>query len=145
MGENPVSARINDPPFHRFLAMQVEHVDEGTGVVRLRLPYQPVFARSATVPQIHGGVTAAFIDIVGDYALVALIGNAVPTLHLSVDFLRMATDTALIGTAKVVKAGRSVGVVDVEVHDEQGRLIAIGRGTYSIAAANATSDAPPPG
>ena len=30
-----------------------------------------------------------------------------------------------------VPLGRSVGVVDIDVHDDQGKLCAIGRGTYS--------------
>ena len=47
------------------------------------------------------------------------------------DFLRPGTNTDLTATAKTRRLGRSVGVVDIDVHDDQGKLCAIGRGTYS--------------
>jgi len=37
----------------------------------------------------------------------------------------------LITTAKVRRAGKSVGVVDVDVFNEQKALVAVGRATYS--------------
>jgi hypothetical protein len=43
-------------------------------------------------------------------------------------------DTALIVTATVRRSGRMVGVVDVDVADEAGRLLAIRRATYATAA-----------
>ncbi len=125
---------IDDPPFHKFLNIGVESVDTKNGVVTLRLPFQAAFCRSPDVPQIHGGVTSAFIDIAGDYALVAVLGYGVPTINLRIDFLRMAENTDLVAVAKVIKSGRTIGVVDITVTDDKGRLIAIGRGTYSTRA-----------
>ncbi len=125
---------VDAPPFHRFMKMRVESVDFEKGVVVMRLPFQAAFTRSDKVPQIHGGVSAAFIDIAGDYALVALLGHGVPTINLRIDYLRMAENTDLIATARVVKAGRSIGVVDIEVRDESSRVVAIGRGNYSTRA-----------
>jgi acyl-coenzyme A thioesterase PaaI-like protein len=40
-------------------------------------------------------------------------------------------NTALTATARVRRAGRSVGVVDVDVTDSAGNLVAIGRASYS--------------
>ncbi len=37
----------------------------------------------------------------------------------------------LAATATVRRAGRTVAVVDIDVHDAEGRLVAIGRGCYS--------------
>jgi uncharacterized protein (TIGR00369 family) len=125
---------VNAPPFHRFLKMRVVSVDSEKGIVVMRLPFQPAFTRSDKVAQIHGGVSAAFIDIAGDYALVALLGHGVPTINLRIDYLRMAENTDLIATARVIKAGRSIGVVDIEVCDESNRIIAVGRGNYSTRA-----------
>jgi acyl-coenzyme A thioesterase PaaI-like protein len=36
-----------------------------------------------------------------------------------------------VATGIVRRAGKSVGVVDVEVADEDGRIVAIGRASYS--------------
>ena len=133
MNKDRLAAIINDCPFHGFLNMTVESADEEQGVVAIRLPYAATLARSNEAPQIHGGVTAALIDIAGDYAIACVTDKTVPTINLSVDFLRMAEDSDLIARARVIKAGRSIGVVDVEVSDARDRLIAVGRGTYSTA------------
>jgi len=133
MNRDRLAAIINDCPFHEFLNMTVESADEAQGIVAIRLPFAQSFARSNEAPQIHGGVTAALIDIAGDYAIACVIDRTVPTINLSVDFLRMAENTDLIARARVIKAGRSIGVVDIAVSDDRDRLIAIGRGTYSTA------------
>ena len=133
MDHERLAAIINDCPFHEFLNMAVEAADPDAGVVVIRLPFAPGFARSKKAPQIHGGITAALIDIAGVYAIASVIGRTVPTINMSVEFLRMAEGSDLIARARVIKAGRSIGVADIEVSDDADRLIAVGRGTYSTA------------
>lgn len=123
--------QIDAPPYHRFLRPIAVSIDPAAGEVVLRLPFRPDFGRSSDSPQWHGGVTAALIDLAGDYALAARLGHGVPTINLRIDYLAMARDSDLTAKARVVRAGRSLGVVDIEVSDESGKLIAIGRGTYS--------------
>ncbi len=125
---------LDAPPYHQFLKMRAVSVDSEKGEVVLRLPFRPEFSRSEESPQIHGGITSAFIDIAGDFALAALLGHGVPTINLRIDYLRMAQATDLIASARVVKAGRTIGVVDIEVVDDQGRVVAIGRVNYSTRA-----------
>ena len=107
-------------------------MDPEAGTVTLALPFKRDLCRSSKTPEIHGGVTAALIDIAGDYALTIRLGDAVPTADLRIDYLRMAVETELVATARTVKMGRTLGIVDVEVTDKDGRLIAIGRGTYYV-------------
>jgi uncharacterized protein (TIGR00369 family) len=134
MNKTQLEAIINDCPYHQFLKLTVVSVDEERGDVTLKLPFRQDFSRSAEVPQVHGGITAALIDIAGDYAIAVKIDRGVPTINLRIDYLRMATNTDLTARATVIKLGRTIGVVDVEVRDDQGRMIAIGRGNYSVAA-----------
>lgn len=121
---------LDEPPYQKWLGLVALELDSERGRARIKLPFKRELCRSATRPEIHGGVTAALIDIAGDYALAAQIGEGIPTIDLRIDFLRMASETDLVATATVVKNGRNLGVVDVEVHDDQNRLIAVGRGTY---------------
>ena len=74
---------------------------------------------------------AAFIDIVGDFALAAMIGRATPTMNLRIDYMRPAIDTDLTGFGRTLRAGKSVAIVDVEIKDKAGRVVAVGRGSYS--------------
>ena len=52
--------------------------------------------------------------------------------------MRPAIKTDLTAIARVRQAGRKVGVVDVDVQDDGGRLIALGRASYSISAPGST-------
>ena len=61
------------------------------------------------------------------------VGGGVPTINLRVDYLRPAIGR-LIATATARRAGRMIGVVDIDVMDEEKRLVAIGRGSYTMAA-----------
>lgn len=123
---------LDEPPYQKFLGVRAVSFDREAGRVEIRLPFKDELCRSSTRAEIHGGVTAALIDIAGDYALAILLGGGVPTVDLRVDFLRMAVATDLTAIAAVVKKGRTLGVVNVEVTDGQGRLVAIGRGTYFV-------------
>src|SRR5271166_1807488 len=118
-------------PFIRFLGLVVTEADPARQSVTMTLAMRPEFERIAGSGQWHGGPIAAVIDTVGDYALVMSIGRPLPTVNFRVDYLRPAVNTALTVTACVRRAGRSVGVVDVDVMDATGALVAIGRATYA--------------
>ena len=49
---------------------------------------------------------------------------------MRVDYLRLADGTELMATATVIKIGRTIGVVDVRISDDQKRLVVIGRAVY---------------
>jgi uncharacterized protein (TIGR00369 family) len=123
--------RLGHSPFIRFLGLKVIEADAARQLVTMTLPMRPEFERIAGSGQWHGGPIAAVIDTVGDYALVMTIGHPLPTINFRVDYLRPAVRTALTATARVRRAGRSVGVVDVDVSDEKGNLVAIGRASYA--------------
>jgi uncharacterized protein (TIGR00369 family) len=52
-------------------------------------------------------------------------------VDLRIDYLRPARGSLRV-TARAVKVGRTLGVADIEVRDEEDRLVAIGRGTYLV-------------
>jgi uncharacterized protein (TIGR00369 family) len=95
------------------------------------MPMRQELERKCGSAQAHGGAVASLIDIAGDFAVGMLVGGAVPTINLSVDYLRPASGGDLEAIASVRRLGRSIGVVDIEVTDKQAKLIAIGRATYS--------------
>ena len=61
-----------------------------------------------------------------------MFGNPLPTINLRVDYLRPGKDTLTL-VARIRRSGKTVGVVDVDVLNEAGELIAIGRANYSTA------------
>ena len=126
-----LQALFDASPFISFLGMQAEAVDYEASEVRCRMPMHPALERKAGTGQFHGGPIAAFIDTVGDYAIGMLVGGGVPTINLRIDYLKPAVGEFLTGVATVRRRGRSVAVIDVDVMDAKGSLVAIGRGTYS--------------
>ena len=96
----------------------------------MRLRMRPEFERLADTGQWHGGPIVAAIDTVGDYALAMLFGKPLPTINLRVDYLRPGKGTLTLA-ALIRRSGKSVGVVDVDVRNEAGELVAIGRANYS--------------
>ncbi len=129
-----IQTMLNESPFISFLGLTVTSLDAANQEIVMRAPLRPEFERGKGSQQWHGGPIASIIDTVGDYALVMFIGRGLPTINFRADYFRPAIDTALIATARVRRLGRSVGVADVDVHDEKGALIAIGRATYATQA-----------
>jgi uncharacterized protein (TIGR00369 family) len=127
-----IEAMLKQSPFISFLGLSVTALDADKQEVVMRSPMRPEFEREPGTKQWHGGPIAAIIDTVGDYALVMFVGRGLPTINFRVDFFRPAIATGLISTGRVRRLGRTVGVADVDVHDEKGALIAIGRATYAI-------------
>jgi uncharacterized protein (TIGR00369 family) len=121
---------LRSPPFHQLFDLTCVRFDRDAGELEILMRYTPSVERSAGTRQYHGGPIASLIDIAGDYALWAMLGFGVPTINLRIDYLRPAAATDLKAVARVRRAGRTVGVVDIDVIDDQDRVIAIGRGCY---------------
>ncbi|HEX3537764.1 MAG TPA: PaaI family thioesterase [Stellaceae bacterium] len=138
MSETPLSKeqlqeRLAHSAFIDFLKLTVLTADSEKRQVTMRADFRPEFERGRGTKQWHGGPIAAIIDTVGDYALVMQLGRPLPTVNFRIDYLRPAIDTSLIVTATVRRSGRLVGIVDVDVANEAGQLLAIGRATYATA------------
>lgn len=118
-------------PFMSTLKLEVLGMDYDKAELSVRMPLNPTFERRVNTKQFHGGAIAALIDITGDFAVGMLVGGGVPTINLRIDYLKPAVGDSLTATSRVRRSGRTVAVVDIDVSDEKGALVAIGRGTYS--------------
>jgi uncharacterized protein (TIGR00369 family) len=132
--DGELQAMLDHSPFISFLGLKVTEANPEKEQVTMTCEMRPEFERGKGTGQWHGGPIAAIIDTVGDYALIMALRRGLPTINFRVDYLRPAIKTRLITTAKVRRAGKSVGVVDVDVFNEQKALVAVGRATYSTLA-----------
>lgn len=122
---------MQGPPFHRFLKPVAKGVDGEDRAVTVGLTFRPEFGRSSEAPGFHGGVLASLIDLAGHAAVAVQLGRMAPTIDLRIDYLHVVHDVELTATARIVRLGRAVAIVDIEVRDPQGRLIAVGRGAFN--------------
>ena len=126
-----IQQMLDVSPFNVFLGLTVVTVDPVKQEITMRSPMRSEFERRPGSKQWHGGVIASVIDTVGDFAVGMMVGRGLPTVNFRVDYLKPAVDTALVAVSRARRVGKSVGVADVDVFDEKGALLAIGRGTYS--------------
>lgn len=117
-------------PFITFMKLELLNFDAEKGEIAMKMPMRPEFERGAGTGQFHGGPIAALIDTVGDFAVAIKVKGGVPTINFRVDYLRPSGGDYLIARAIARRVGRTVGVVDVDVFDDQDRLTAVGRGCY---------------
>jgi uncharacterized protein (TIGR00369 family) len=125
---------LDGSPFQALFDLSCTRWERDHGELEMLMRYTPSVERSAGTGQYHGGAIASLIDIAGDYALWGALGFGVPTINVRIDYLRPATATSLRAIARIRRAGRTVGLVDIDVLDDEGGLVAVGRGTYGTRA-----------
>lgn len=126
-----IQERFDLSPAISSLGLKVVSLDYEGAEIKVEMPFQPAMERRPGTQQFHGGPIAAFIDVVGDYAVGMMLGAPVPTINLRIDYLRPAFGAALTAVARVRSSGRTIAVADIEVFNEESKLVAIGRGTYA--------------
>ena len=129
-----LQAQCDESPYIRFAGIRVVDIDADAQAVRFAMAFKPEFERGEGTGQFHGGPIASLIDTAGCMALVAVAGRGAGTVDFRTDYLRPAAGE-LQAVARVRRAGRTRGVVDVDVLDAAGRLVATGRGTFFLEAA----------
>ena len=130
LSSNEVQAIFDRSPFISWLGLRVVSLDHDRQEIRVAMPMRPELERRPGTRQFHGGSIAAFIDIAGDFAIGMLLGGGVPTMNFRTDYLRPAVGSTLTAVARVRRAGKTAATVDVDILDDEDRLIALGRGTY---------------
>ncbi|MEM8987935.1 MAG: PaaI family thioesterase [Pseudomonadota bacterium] len=129
-----IQSMLDKSPFIKALQMQAVAwaPDETPQRLVLRMPMTDLAERQAGARQMHGGPIASLIDTAGCFAVgLALGGRGLPTIAFSTNYLRPVVDTTATATALVRRIGKSVGIADVDVVNDDGVLVAIGRTEYS--------------
>lgn len=75
---------------------------------------------------VHGGILCDLADAAMGFAFASTLGpgESFTTLELKINFLRPMFQGKVVATAKVVHRGKTVGMVECDVVDGEGRLIA---------------------
>ena len=120
-------------PFHQWLGCSVTSLHPDTGTVEVQLPLRNEIVKSDRNDYVHGGVLAALVDIAAHAAIHAVTKIHMPTIDLRIDFLRRAR-APLTARATPRRIGRSIGVADVEILDNDGQLVGLGRAVFRTAA-----------
>ena len=123
MSTDPTAQLHELVPFTRTLGIEV--VDQSKDEVRARMPWAPERCTAGGV--MHGGALMALADSTG--ALVAFLNlpedaAGTTTIESKTNFLRAVRDGHAEAVSRPLHAGRTVIVVETDVVDAAGKLVA---------------------
>ena len=122
-----LQTRFSQIPIMQSLNMELLAVSVGRAT--MRLPYQEKF--DGVFESLHGGVMMTLSDTVACAAVMTLAGttSAITTTDMDIRFLSPCRSSCK-AEARVIKFGRTLVPVVVDLTDEQDKLVAIARVTY---------------
>jgi uncharacterized protein (TIGR00369 family) len=123
-----VEQAFADVPFAQLLGIEVVEMERGVAV--LRLDVRDELRQNNGI--IHGGVTASLIDTASAFAILTMLepNQTTTTVDLTIHYLRPLVKGQAQASARVLRAGRRVIVVAVDVLDEAETLAATALTTY---------------
>jgi uncharacterized protein (TIGR00369 family) len=109
-------------PYAKLLGLELGEV--GRGVASIHLEVREDLKQYQGV--VHGGAVASLIDTAAAFAVLTQleINERVTTTDLTIHYLRPANSGRLTATARIVRTGRRLIVLSVEVTNDQEILVA---------------------
>jgi uncharacterized protein (TIGR00369 family) len=122
LGQEIVLGKRESFPVARLLGFVLKEIEPGRAVFEMRAEER----HHNPMGTLHGGVYCDLADAAMGWAYAATLaeGENFTTIEMKINFLRAVREATLTAEAKVVKAGATLGYVECEVKDEQGRLVA---------------------
>ena len=115
-------------PYARFLELRLGEITNEH--VSIYLDVRDELKQNQGV--VHGGAVASLIDTASAFAVLTQIEahERVTTTDLTIHYLRPITSGRIIATARVVRGGRRLFVLSVDVTNHQNVLLATAVTTY---------------
>jgi uncharacterized protein (TIGR00369 family) len=121
--------RINSIAITHTLKMEV--LETGQGICAVRIPRQRRY--DGIYHSLHGGILTTLADSVAAYAILTLTGAKQPmaTTDLNIRFLAPC-NTGVTARARVIKQGRTMCPVYLELFDDDGKMVAVAQINYML-------------
>lgn len=119
---------INRVPYAQLLGINFE--DATRGAASLSMSARPELERFGGI--MHGGALASLADSASAFAVLSTLddGEQTVTVDLTLHYLRPVTEGKLTARARVLRAGRRISTVSVEIFNESGALVVTALTTY---------------
>lgn len=124
-----ILARITTIPI--FETLQMQDVELGDGTCALRVPRQRKY--DGVFESFHGGLLMTIADSAACFAVLTLTpaDQALTTTDMNIRFLAPCL-TDVRARARVIKRGRSMCPVAVDLVDDSGTLVAVAQVNYML-------------
>ena len=129
---------VESAPYYQLLQITLDQID--TGFACFRMPFREELTHPYGI--VHGGAIASLADTAVAFAMMTLNhpGEKVLTIEFKINFLASVNEGGMIGEARVVNRGKSLAMADMEVKNENGKLIDRGLATYMILSSPKTGE-----
>jgi uncharacterized protein (TIGR00369 family) len=120
--QKAMRGEVPPPPIARFIGFTIAEAEPGRAVVEFEAGPQ----HTNPMGTLHGGVLGDIADAAMGMAYAATLGEgeSFTTLELKINFLKPVRTGKLRAIGRVVKAGRTVGLVECDVVDDKDSLVA---------------------
>jgi uncharacterized protein (TIGR00369 family) len=117
-----IKGEAPQPPVAKLIGFSLVFVEPGNAVIE----FEATEGHRNSMGTLHGGILCDIADAVMGVAYASNLNEAesFTTLELKINFLKPVWNARLKATGHVVKQGRNVGMVECEVTDEKGSLVA---------------------
>jgi uncharacterized protein (TIGR00369 family) len=120
--EKVYGGELPPPPVATLIGFTLTAIEPGRAVMEL----MPDARHANPMGTVHGGILCDIADAAMGMAYASTLdeGESFTTLELKINFLKPLWAGKLVATGRVVKGGRTVGLVECDVVDEKDRLVA---------------------
>jgi uncharacterized protein (TIGR00369 family) len=117
-----LDGEIPPSPVAQLIGFQIASIKSGEAVIE----FEAGEAHANPMGTLHGGILCDIADAAMGMAFGASLdeGESFTTLELKINFLKPVWKARLKATGRVVKQGRTIGLIECDVTDEQGSLVA---------------------
>jgi uncharacterized protein (TIGR00369 family) len=122
VAERIVRGEAAGPPVAQLVGFTMTRIEPGRAVMELEASER----HHNPMGTVHGGVICDIADAAMGMAYASTLGEGetFTTVELKVNFLKQVREGRLRAEGRVVNAGRTLGLVECDVTDEEGRLVA---------------------
>ena len=132
-------------PFNKVLGLSADSMDIENARVHFNMREE--LLGNSVYGTLHGGVISAILDITGGFVVFLDLFKTtkgasreklmerltkVATIDMRVDYLRPGIGEEFTASGYILRTGRKVAVVRMELHNEENALIAVGTASYIV-------------
>ena len=123
-------AVINNSPYFRNQNMKLIDLKYGESFVEVDLKRKHL----QSYGMVHGGVYAALIDGTGFFAVFSQVedNNSAATIEMKINYLSSIRSGKLSAHGRCINLGKSIGLAEVAIKNEEGNLLAHGTVTVMV-------------
>ena len=117
-----IEGKAPQAPVARLIGFELVAIEPGSAVIEL----QATEAHRNPMGTLHGGILCDIADAAMGIAYASNLNDqeSFTTLELKINFLKPIWNTRLRALGRVVKQGRTVGLVECDITDDTGSLVA---------------------